>query len=126
MSRYNLNNVEKFLWDLQNINPAIKGVSLLSIEGLPIASTLPKETNKNRISALSATLLAVGKRGNKEINNGEFNHLFIEGSNGGILIFQLSKFEILVLIVKMNTSLKEILVSLNKFKFEGHLLFQLD
>ncbi|MFX1414514.1 MAG: roadblock/LC7 domain-containing protein [Promethearchaeota archaeon] len=106
------------LLGLQNANPAIKGVILLSVEGLPISSTVPRDLDKAQLSALSATILALGKKKNSEMNNGEFNHLYIEGSNGGILIFQLSKFEVLVLLTYEETDLELLIQSLNDFKFE--------
>lgn len=115
--RYNPENVEDLLFDLQKANPTIKGIILFSVEGLPIASTISKELNKSQLSALSATLLAVGKRGNTEMKNGEFNHLYIKGSNGGVLIFQFSKFEVFALFTDKNTNLKSLLQSLNDFKY---------
>ncbi len=124
--RYHPENVEKFLFSLQNTNSAIKEVILLSIEGLPIASTLPRDINKSQLSALSATILAVGKRGNTEMDNGKFNHLYIKGSKGGVLVFQLSKFEVLVVVTKENANLERLLKSVNSFQYEGHALFHLE
>ncbi|MGB5910218.1 MAG: roadblock/LC7 domain-containing protein [Promethearchaeia archaeon] len=124
--RYHPENVEEFLFSLQKTNTAIKAVILLSIEGLPIASTLPRDVNKSQLSALSATILAVGKRGNTEMDNGEFNHLYINGSKGGVLAFQLSKFEILVVLTKENVNLETLLKSVNSFQYEGHTLFHLE
>jgi len=122
--RYNPNSVNKLLCSLQDANSAIKAVILLSVEGLPIASTLPRELNEAQLSALSATILALGRKGNSEMNNGEFNHLYIEGSTGGILLFLLSKFEILVLLTNENPNLEMIIQSLNDFKFEDIHLFK--
>ncbi|MFX0025826.1 MAG: roadblock/LC7 domain-containing protein [Candidatus Hermodarchaeota archaeon] len=124
--RYHPENVEKFLLSLQNTNSAIKAVILLSVEGLPIASTLPRDINKSQLSALSATILAVGKRGNFEMDNGEFNHLYIKGSKGGVLVFQLSKFEVVVVLTKENVNLEMLLKSVNSFQYEGHSLFHLE
>jgi len=124
--RYHPENVERFLFSLQNTNSAIKAVILLSIEGLPIASTLPRDLNKSQLSALSATILAVGKRGNTEMDNGEFNHLYIKGSKGGVLVFQLSKFEVVVVLTKENVNLKTLLKNVNSFQYEGHTLFHLE
>ncbi len=124
--RYHPENVEKFLFSLQSTNSAIKAVILLSIEGLPIASTLPRDINKSQLSALSATILAVGKRGNTEMANGEFNHLYIKGSEGGVLVFQLSKFEVLVVLTIENVNLETLLKSVNNFQYEGHTLFHLE
>ncbi|MFX1589517.1 MAG: roadblock/LC7 domain-containing protein [Promethearchaeota archaeon] len=111
---------------MQNTNSAIKSVILLSVEGLPIASTLPRDINKSQLSALSATILAVGKRGNSEMDNGKFNHLYIKGSKGGVLVFQLSKFEVLVVFTKENVNLEMLLKSVNSFQYEGHTLFHLE
>ncbi|MFX0019785.1 MAG: roadblock/LC7 domain-containing protein [Promethearchaeota archaeon] len=124
--RYHPENVEKFLFSLQNTNSAIKGVILLSVEGLPIASTLPRGINKSQLSALSATILAVGKRGNNEMDNGEFNYLHIKGSKGGVLVFQLSKFEVVVILTTENVKLETLLKSVNNFQYEGHMLFHLE
>ena len=124
--RYHPENVEKFLFSLQSTNSAIKAVILLSVEGLPIASTLPRDINKSQLSALSATILAIGKRGNSEMANGEFNHLYIKGSKGGVLVFQLSKFEVIVILTKENVDLETLLKSVNSFQYDGHTLFHLE
>ena len=64
----------------------VEGVVLVSPDGLPLASLLPRGMDEERTSALSAAILSLSERIGVELSRGTIERLYIEGSNGyGIL-----------------------------------------
>ncbi|MHA1412394.1 MAG: roadblock/LC7 domain-containing protein [Promethearchaeota archaeon] len=61
---------------------------MVSAEGLPIASALPQGVDETRIAAMTAALLSLSERAIIEMNKGNFEQLFIKGSDGYLLVLQ--------------------------------------
>lgn len=70
----------------KEINAAI----LASIEGGIIATALPSEKDKEKISAMMAALLYVAKISYSKINKGEFDFVYIKGTQGNLLVFSIN------------------------------------
>lgn len=70
--------------------PLVKDVPMLivSAEGLPITSTLPQWVDITEISAMIAALFSLSKRALIEINNKNFDQLYIKGSKGYLLVIK--------------------------------------
>ena len=66
----------------------VKIMMIVSTEGLPIASTLPQGVDETRIAAMAAALLSLSERAIIEMGNGDFDQLYIKGSNGYLLVMQ--------------------------------------
>ncbi len=73
--------------DLSNI-PEIMAISIISKEGLPIASALPQGLDETRIAAITAANLSLAEELVIEMDNGDFDQLCIKGSNGYILLLK--------------------------------------
>ena len=69
-------------------NPEVKAAAIISPEGLPIASALPKSVDETKISAMTATLLSLSERALIEMRTGEFAQLHIKGSAGYLFVMQ--------------------------------------
>ncbi|MFX1269240.1 MAG: roadblock/LC7 domain-containing protein [Promethearchaeota archaeon] len=54
--------------------------------GLPIASSLPKDIDEKKIAAMTATLLSLSERAINETGKGDFDQLYLRGSNGYLLV----------------------------------------
>ena len=76
--------------------PEVKAVAIVSNEGLPIASGLPQGIDETRLAALTAALRSLAKCSFIEMKKGEFNQLYIKGSNGYILVQQAGPNAILI------------------------------
>ncbi|MER3468102.1 MAG: hypothetical protein C4312_06180, partial [Thermoflexus sp.] len=50
------------LKDLQSGTPDIEASALVSVDGLIIASALPRDVEEDRVSAMSAAMLSLGER----------------------------------------------------------------
>lgn len=68
--------------------PEIKAAAIVSAEGLPIALTLPSEIDEIEIAAMTATLFSLSERAIIEMQKGDFDQLYIRGSDSYILILQ--------------------------------------
>ncbi|MFX1493162.1 MAG: roadblock/LC7 domain-containing protein [Promethearchaeota archaeon] len=68
--------------------PEVKAAAIVSAEGLPIASALPRDVDETRIAAMTAALLSLSERAIIEMNKGDFDQLYIKGSDGYLLILQ--------------------------------------
>ncbi|MFX1314355.1 MAG: roadblock/LC7 domain-containing protein [Promethearchaeota archaeon] len=68
----------------------INGAILASIEGGPIATALPKDKDKEKISAMMAALCSVAKMSYSKMNKGEFDYVYIKGRQGNLLVFSIN------------------------------------
>ncbi|MBY9009025.1 MAG: roadblock/LC7 domain-containing protein [Candidatus Lokiarchaeota archaeon] len=76
------------LIELIKQNSGVKDVRIVSTEGLPIGSTLPKGVDETRIAAMTAALLSLAEKSIMEMNKGEFDQLYVKGSDGYLLILR--------------------------------------
>jgi predicted regulator of Ras-like GTPase activity (Roadblock/LC7/MglB family) len=68
--------------------PEVKAAAIVSAEGLPIASALPRDVDETRIAAMTAALLSLSERAIIEMQKGDFDQLYIKGSDGYLLVLQ--------------------------------------
>ena len=68
--------------------PEIKTDVNVSAEGLSVASTLPQGADEARIGAMAAALLSLSERAIIEMEKGDFDQLYVEGSKGHFMITQ--------------------------------------
>ena len=66
--------------------PEVKATAIISAEGLPIASALPQDVDETRIAAMTVALLSLSERAIIEMKKGDFDQLFIKGSEGYLLV----------------------------------------
>ena len=68
--------------------PEVKAAAIVSAEGLPIASALPQGVDETRIAAMTAALLSLSERAVIEMEKGEFDQLYVKGTDGYLLVLQ--------------------------------------
>ncbi|MBW4518997.1 MAG: roadblock/LC7 domain-containing protein [Scytolyngbya sp. HA4215-MV1] len=82
-------NVEKLSSVLQNFVSStsdVEGAAIVTPDGLPLATSLPKAIDEERTAAMSAAMLSLGERISAEFNRGDVDRIFVEGNKGyGIL-----------------------------------------
>ncbi len=66
--------------------PGIKEAAIVSADGLPIASALPPHADETMMAAITTSLHSLSKRANIEMNKGDFDQLYLKGSNGYLLV----------------------------------------
>jgi len=85
-TRNNASNIPNLLKKLLAAIPEVKATAIISAEGLPIASALPQGVDETRIAAMTAALLSLSERAIIEMKKGEFEELYVKGSDGSLLI----------------------------------------
>ena len=95
-TRNNASNIPNLLKKLLAAIPEVKATAIISAEGLPIASALPQGVDETRIAAMTAALLSLSERAIIEMRKGDFDHLFIKGSEGYLLVTQIGPNAVLV------------------------------
>ena len=68
--------------------PEVKSAAIVSTEGLPIAFAFPRGIDKRQVAAMTATLLSLSEKVILEIGKGDFDQLYIKGSEGYIVVMQ--------------------------------------
>ncbi len=66
--------------------PEVKAAAIVSVEGLPIASALPQEIDETRIAAMTAALLSLAERAIQEMRKGDFEQIYVKGTDGYLLV----------------------------------------
>ncbi len=82
-------NIDKLSSVLQNFVSStsdVEGAAIVTPDGLPLATSLPKAIDEERAAAMSAAMLSLGERISSEFARGEVDRIFVEGNKGyGIL-----------------------------------------
>ncbi|MGJ5674217.1 MAG: roadblock/LC7 domain-containing protein [Nostochopsis sp.] len=83
-------NVSMLQDELQNFvsgTSDIQGASLVSPDGLALASVLPGGMDEERTAAMSASILSLGERIGRELVRGNVERIVVEGEKGyGVLV----------------------------------------
>lgn len=66
--------------------PEVKAAAIVSVEGLPIASALPQGIDETRIAAMTAAILSLGERAIHEMQKGQFDQIYVKGTDGYLLV----------------------------------------
>lgn len=74
------------LRDMQVSSPDIEASAVVSVDGLPIATALPREVEEDRVSAMSAAMLSLGERIASELGRGTLNEVYIKGEKGYVIL----------------------------------------
>jgi len=74
--------------ELRGAFPEVTSAAIVSAEGLPIASALPIGVDETKIAAMTAASLSLSEMAIMEMGKGEFDHLYIKGSEGYLIIMQ--------------------------------------
>ncbi|MHA1931435.1 MAG: roadblock/LC7 domain-containing protein [Promethearchaeota archaeon] len=76
------------LIELERKNSGVKGAILVSAEGLPIASAFFQSADETKIAAMTTALLSLAEMSVIEMGKGEFDQIYIKGSDGYLLVMR--------------------------------------
>ncbi len=77
--------VQKILKNLEAEVPEIEATAVVSAEGFPIASALPRNVDETRVAAITAAMLNMGERAAMEFSKGDLSRIIIHGTEGILL-----------------------------------------
>ena len=82
--------------DFLATSPEVEAAAVVSADGLPMASALPPHVEEDRLAAMSAALLTLGERAADNLGKGDLAQVFVEGSNGHVILMSAGPNAVLV------------------------------
>ena len=79
------------LRELQASSPDIEASAVVSVDGLSIASALPRDVEEDRVSAMSAAMLSLGERIASELGRGALEQVYIKGEKGFVILISVGR-----------------------------------
>jgi hypothetical protein len=64
----------------------VEAASVISADGLPMASALPQHIEEDRLGAMAAAMLSLGERAADTLGRGRLQQVFVEGSTGYVFL----------------------------------------
>src|SRR3954453_22847860 len=78
--------LDRVVADLMSQAPEIEAASVVSFDGLPMASALPAGMDEDRVAAMSAALLSLGERAAENFGRGSLSQVYVEGEHGTVFL----------------------------------------
>lgn len=95
-------------------NTGLEGASLVSADGLPIASVLKPGMEEDRIAAMSAAILSLGERVSEELAKGVLEQITIKGQDGYVVLTGVGRDAVMVVLADNNAKLGLLLMEIRK------------
>lgn len=80
--------IQYILQTLVNSSPDVEGAALVTMDGLPLASALPGDTDEDRVAAMGAAALSMGARTAAELRRGDLEQVLVKGKGGYVILIQ--------------------------------------
>jgi predicted regulator of Ras-like GTPase activity (Roadblock/LC7/MglB family) len=93
------------LRELQVSSPDVEAAAIISVDGLPIASSLPQGVEEDRVSAMSAAMLSLGERIAGELNRGMLDEVYVKGANGYVILRAVGDEAVLTVLARQQAKL---------------------
>ncbi|PIO48759.1 MAG: diacylglyceryl transferase [[Chlorobium] sp. 445] len=74
--------LQEFVTSVSNV----QGAAIISPDGLALVSSLPAGMEEERVSAMSAAMLALGERIGRELARGAIERILVEGEKGYAIV----------------------------------------
>ena len=100
--------------DFLATSPEVEAAAVVSADGLPMASALPPHVEEDRLAAMSAALLTLGERAADNLGKGELAQVFVEGSNGHVILMSAGPNAVLVAVTSRGAKAGLILFEMRK------------
>jgi hypothetical protein len=102
------------LRDLQTTTPEIEASAVVSVDGLPMASSLPANVEEDRVSAMSAAMLSLGERISGELGRGGLEQVYIRGNEGYVILMSVGEGAVLTTLVREGAKLGLIFLDMRR------------
>jgi hypothetical protein len=97
--------MEARLRALQASTPDIEASVVVSVDGLIIASALPRDVEEDRVSAMSAAMLSLGERIASELGRGALEQVYVRGAEGYVIVSAVGEEAVLTVLVRKDAKL---------------------
>ena len=100
------------LRELQASSPDMEASTVVSVDGLGVASALPRGVEEDRVSAMSAAMLSLGERIATELGRGSLEQVYIKGEKGYINLMSVGEEAVLTALARQQAKLGLILLDM--------------
>ncbi len=111
------------LQELQVSSPDIQASAIVSVDGLIIASALPKNVEEDRVSAMSAAMLSLGERIALELGRGDLDQVYIKGMEGYVILMSIGDVAVLTALAREDAKLGLIFLDMKRAVEDISILF---
>ncbi len=102
------------LRDLQVSSPDVEASAVVSVDGLTMASSLPREVEEDRVSAMSAAMLSLGERIASELGRGTLEQVNIKGQEGYVVLMSVGEEAVLTVLAREQVKLGLLLLDMRR------------
>ncbi len=102
------------LRNLQATTPDIEAAAVVSVDGLIMASALPRDVGEDRVSAMSAAMLSLGERIAIELGRGQLDQVFIRGERGYVVLMSIGAEAVLTALTRREARLGVIFLDMRR------------
>jgi hypothetical protein len=102
------------LRELQASSPDIEASAIVSVDGLSIASALPRGVEEDRVSAMSAAMLSLGERIASELGRGALEQVYIKGQTGYVILMSVGPEAVLTALARDQAKLGLIFLDMRR------------
>ncbi|GGO36949.1 roadblock/LC7 domain-containing protein [Deinococcus radiopugnans] len=93
------------LTTLRGALPELRGALVATVDGLPIAQDMGGGVDANRVAAMAATALGLGKRINDTLGSGQLTDMSVGGTDGQVYIYAAGKKGVLAVVAPAGVNL---------------------
>lgn len=90
---------------LRSALPKLRRAIIATSDGLPIAQNFSDNTDANRVAAMAATALGLGKRINDTLSAGQLTEMSVSGDVGQVFIYSIGTKGVLAVVTPANMNL---------------------
>lgn len=94
--------------------PDLDALALVSMDGIEIASALPQEVNKARLSAMALAVYTLSEQVATDLHRYKLEEVYIRGEHGFIVIIQVDRQAILVALARADARPGLVLLELRR------------
>lgn len=98
------------LVQMRSSSPEIEASAVVSVDGLIVASDLPRTTEEDRVAAMSAAMLSLGERISRELGRGELDQVYVRGGQGYVLLVAAGQDAVLTVLTRREAKLGLVLL----------------
>ncbi len=109
-----IDELNKLLSQLLSSSGDIEGASIVSEDGLIIASALQQGIEEGRVAAMSSAMLSIGDRIVTELKRGTLEQIFVRGDNGFVVVMHAGAHAVLVALAKKEAKLGLIFLDMSR------------
>jgi predicted regulator of Ras-like GTPase activity (Roadblock/LC7/MglB family) len=93
------------LRELQVSSPDVEAAAIISVDGLPIATSLPQGVEEDRVAAMSAAMLSLGERIASELGRGLLDEVYVRGEKGFVILRAVGEEAVLTVLARQQAKL---------------------